>query len=92
MTSDEKIGELSTKTCCKNNEKDEISSLSEDAPLPSANEVFLHEHRAISSTNFNFKSGFALESFEKIVQYDDLHHARENTRKRRRCFNQESTI
>ena len=63
IVSDEKLEELNMPIHCKNNEKDETNSLSEDAPFPSVNEDFLGASDAISSTKFNFKSGFASECF-----------------------------
>ena len=42
MASDEILKELNASIYCKNNEKYETSALSEDMPLPSTNEAFLH--------------------------------------------------
>ena len=82
MTNHENLEEPNMTICFKNSKKDEVSSLSGNMTLPSINEKFLYETESNRSSKLKFKSGFASECFEKIVRHDDLHHARQNSRKR----------
>ena len=77
---DEKLEELNITIYCKNNEKDKISSISDNISLPSTNEEFLYKP-SNPSTKFNLVFDFVSEYIEKIVQYNNLYHIRENIQK-----------
>ena len=77
MKNDEKLEDLSITICFKNSEKAQVSSMSDDLLLTSVDENFSRKPASNLSAKLNFKSGFASKYFEKIVQHDDLNHARE---------------
>ena len=51
--------------CCKNNAADEVSSTTEELPMPSMNEEFVHKNASNNAPKFKLKSVFASEYFEK---------------------------